>query len=387
MRMLACLRKALLENVRDWKILVLTLMFAPFFVYVMYAYFHAAPSSYTLLVLNEDRAADPLPDQPGAAGLIAAWALAGGEDGTPALKVRTTDDAQAAERLVRTREADLLVIIPAGFSDRLAALRTEPAGPPPQLSSRHNVANLRSAMAMALSDYVAFMYASAATRMPSPLTFDAQAVDPVPNRSAFDLYVPALLVLAVIMVLFTAAASLIKEVDKGTMTRLTLSRATTAELLTAVTVAQVVIGAVTVLLAYAAALSVGYRAVGSLGAMLVVASLATVSVVAISVLVSAFMRTIFELLTVGCFPFFILMFFSDAMIPLPKIPILHLGGNVVNLSDLLPTSLAVRALNRVLNDGARLADVWFEMAGIVVLALLYFAAGVALFRRRHQAIG
>jgi ABC-2 type transport system permease protein len=295
------------------------------------------------------------------------------------------DDQGTAERLVRTREADLLVVIPAGFSSQLRAFRADPSGPPPRLTNRHNPANLRSAMAMAMSDYVAFLYASAVTRAPSPIALEATPVAPAANRSEFDLYVPALLVLAVIMVLFTAAASLIKEVDKGTMVRLALSRVTTAELLTAITIVQVVIGAAAVLLSYAAAVSVGYQSQGSWAAMLAVASLATVSVVAISVLVAAFMRTIFELLTVGCFPFFVLMFFSDAMVPLPKIPLFHVAGNVVNASDVLPTSLAVRALNRILNDGAGLGDAWFEMAGIALLTAAYFAAGIALFRRRHQS--
>ena len=385
MKMLACLRKTFLENVRDWKILILTLSLTPFFVYLMYGYLRAAPASYTLLVLNEDRAAGASPDAPGAIGLVAAWTLATHPDGAPLFKVRAVEDEGAGERMVKTREADLLVVIPAGFSSRLQAFRADPSGPPPGLTNRHNPANLRSAMATAMSDYVAFLYASAVTRAPSPIALEARPVAPAANRSEFDLYVPALLVLAVIMVLFTAAASLIKEVDKGTMVRLALSRVTTAELLTAITIVQVVIGVAAVMLSYAAAVSVGYQSQGSWAAMLVVASLATVSVVAISVLVAAFMRTIFELLTVGCFPFFVLMFFSDAMVPLPKIPLFHVAGNVVNASDVLPTSLAVRALNRILNDGAGLGDVWFEMAGIAVLTAAYFAAGIALFRRRHQS--
>jgi len=385
MRMLACLRKTFLENVRDWKILILTLSLTPFFVYLMYGYLRAAPASYTLLVLNEDRAAVASPEAPGSVDLVAAWTLATHPDGAPLFTVRAVDDEGAAERLVRTREADLLVVIPAGFSSQLRAFRADPSGPPPRLTNRHNPANLRSAMAMAMSDYVAFLYASAVTRAPSPIALETRPVAPAANRSEFDLYVPALLVLAVIMVLFTAAASLIKEVDKGTMVRLALSRVTTAELLTAITIVQVVIGAAAVMLSYAAAVSVGYQSQGSWAAMLAVASLATVSVVAISVLVAAFMRTIFELLTVGCFPFFVLMFFSDAMVPLPKIPLFHVAGNVVNASDVLPTSLAVRALNRILNDGAGLGDVWFEMAGIALLTAAYFAAGIALFRRRHQS--
>jgi len=287
MRMLACLRKTFLENVRDWKILVLTLSLTPFFVYLMYGYLRAAPASYTLLVLNEDRTAVASPEAPGSVDLVAAWTLATHPDGAPLFTVRAVDDEGAAERLVRTREADLLVVIPAGFSSQLRAFRADPSGPPPRLTNRHNPANLRSAMAMAMSDYVAFLYASAVTRAPSPIALETRPVAPAANRSEFDLYVPALLVLAVIMVLFTAAASLIKEVDKGTMVRLALSRVTTAELLTAITIVQVVIGAAAVMLSYAAAVSVGYQSQGSWAAMLAVASLATVSVVAISVLVAA----------------------------------------------------------------------------------------------------
>ncbi len=68
MRTLAYLEKTFLENLREWKILSLTLVFAPSFVFLMYAYFHAAPSSYTMLV----RAADP----GSARGLVDAWTRA-----------------------------------------------------------------------------------------------------------------------------------------------------------------------------------------------------------------------------------------------------------------------------------------------------------------------
>jgi hypothetical protein len=52
----------------------------------------------------------------------------------------------------------------------------------------------------------------------------------------------------------------------------------------------------------------------------------------------------------------------------------------------LPTSLSVRAFGAILNDGAGLADVRFELAGIVVLTAVYFAVGIWLFRRRHMSV-
>jgi len=202
--------------------------------------------------------------------------------------------------------------------------------------------------------------------------------------SDFDLYVPALLVLAVIMVLFTAAATLIREVDRRTMTRLVLSRLSTAEMLTAVTVNQVLIGTAALVLAFGAPWSVGCRTTGPLAAVLAVGALSTIGVVALSVLTAAFLKSTFELLTVGCFPFFVLMFFSESMFPPPRLQVATLWGHAVYANDELPTTPAVRAFGKILSQGAGLGDVAFELAGMAVLTAAYFALGTWLFRRRHM---
>ena len=388
MRTLAFFKKTLLENLREWKILSLSLIFAPFFVYVMYGYFHASPTTYTLLVQNHDGAGSVASgsSRPAAEDLMAAWKEAARADGSRVFKVIEIQSIDEAIRQLMKREADVLVEIAAGFSASIDAMRASRAATPPLLTNRVNQANLRSTMAMAFSDYVAFQYAFVAARTLPPLLVTVEQVGGLRELSEFEMYMPALLVLALIMVMFTAAASLIKEVDKGTMSRLMLSKLSTAELLVAVSLSQVIIGTATLLLAYLAGVSVGYEPRGSLAAVLVVAAVSTVAVVAISVLVAAFLRTIFELLTVGCFPFFILMFFSDAMFPLPKIPMFRVAGNVVNVTDILPTSLTVRAFSAILNDGASLGGVQFELAGIVVLTAFYFAIGIWLFRRRHMRV-
>jgi ABC-2 type transport system permease protein len=80
------------------------------------------------------------------------------------------------------------------------------------------------------------------------------------------------------------------------------------------------------------------------------------------------------------------MFFSDCMIPLPKIPLFSVAGFTFNATDVLPTSLTVRAFNRILNQGAGLSDVGVELAVILLLTSLYFAAGAWLYRRRHMRV-
>jgi ABC-2 type transport system permease protein len=386
MRTLAFLKKTFLENLREWKILILAFTFAPFFVYLMYAYFGASAPAYRLIVINRDSPQSPaaaLEADDFASGLIRAWRAARHPDGRAVFAVTEASSLDAAEARLRSRDADLLVVIPAGFSRSLADYRDRKSERPVRIANHGDEGNLRASMAMAMSDYIAFGYVALATNSTSPLELDIHRVGSGRPLSEFDLYVPALLVLAIIMVMFTAAASLIKEVDKGTMSRLILSRLSTTELLAAVSANQVLIGVTTLALAFGAAWSVGYRTSGSLAAVLLVGAVSSLGVIALSVLVAAFLDSIYELLTVGCFPFFILMFFSESMMPLPKITLFHLAGHAVYANDVLPTSLTVRAFGRILNHGAGLADVWFELAGIVVLTAFYYWLGAVLFTRRH----
>jgi ABC-2 type transport system permease protein len=108
------------------------------------------------------------------------------------------------------------------------------------------------------------------------------------------------------------------------------------------------------------------------------------SIVAISLLVAAFLRTIFDLLTIGCFPFFILMFFSGGMFPLPPLRLFSVGSRSVSINDFLPTTHTISALDRILNHDAGLGDVAFELGAILILTVVFFAAGAWLFTRRHM---
>ncbi len=74
------------------------------------------------------------------------------------------------------------------------------------------------------------------------------------------------------------------------------------------------------------------------------------------------------------------------MIPLPRITLLEVLGHTYYVNDILPTSLAVRAFNKILNFNAGIADLGFELVGIVLLTVVYFIVGVWFFRRRHMRI-
>jgi len=385
MRLLTYFGKTFRENVREWKILVLALVFGPFFIYMMSAYYGTATPSYALLVLDRDAPA-ALPDGrtlAAGAALRAKWAAAAYPDGKPVFKILAAADEASARKRLKDRDADLLIVIPADFSASLAAARGKSGAGISPLRSVGDASSVRFMVASSFADDITTTETAALAEWKLPAVVDFENLTAGKSPTEFDLYVPALLVLAVIMVLFTAAASIIKEVDKGTIVRLKMSRLSAFDFLAAVGLNQLLIGTAALGLTYAAALSVGYRGGGSAALFLAVGALATLSVIAIGLILAALLRTIFELLTVGVFPFFVLMFFSESMMPLPRVPLATLAGHVFYANDVLPTALAVKAFNKILNFGAGLGDILFEIAGIAVLTAIYFAIGLWLFRRRH----
>ncbi|MBN2345478.1 MAG: ABC transporter permease [Candidatus Aminicenantes bacterium] len=384
MRILAYFQKTFRENLREWKITALTLTFGPFFVYMMYAYFGNATVRYTLLALNRDRpVADAAEATCAGDDLLRQLQEAAYPDGKAIFKLVRIADEEEGRRQLKNRDADLLLVIPEDFSLRLRRHVERQSADVPRLVQVGDHGSIRFTMAAAFADFITYAYVSRLAGVTMPLAIDYRSLSLERGPSEFDLYVPALLVLAIIMVLFTAAASLIKEVDKGTLSRLVLSRLGAGEFLGAIAINQVLISTAALGLTYLAALHVGFRSSGSLALLLLVGVLSSLAVVAISLLVAAFMRTIFELLTVGVFPFFILMFFSECMFPLPRLTLFGLAGHSFYANDVLPTALTVKAFNKILNFRAGLGDLGFELVGIAVLTVLYFALGAWLFRRRH----
>ncbi len=388
-RLASLFRKEVTESVRDWKMWSMTLSFAPFFVLLMYAYLGHGTPVYDIAVVNTDAGASASAGTPFRAGdeLVQALSEVVSENGDTILRVREIREEEA-EALLENRRADLVVVVPEGFSRAIQAARAGEGVDPVPLRSRGDPGNPDYLMAAAWADMTMMTYVEAASEVASPAYLQPETAGGGETLSEFELYVPGLLILSLMMLMFTAAGALIREKDKGTLIRLRLSHLTVLEWLTAVSATQLLMGLLALGLTYLTAVAVGYRAQGSLLILLVVGALASLSIMAFSVLVAAFLRTIFDLVTVGCFPFFILMFFSGGMFPLPGIPLLTVGERTVQVNEILPTTHAIAALDRVLSYGAGLGDIVYEMVAMAVLTVAFYALGTWIFTRRHMpAVG
>lgn len=379
MKTLDCLIKTFKENLRDWKILILAIVFAPFFIYMMYMYMGDSGSSAYNIVLTNNDEKGKISNK-----LIDEWKEMKTEDGKPILKIKVVSDSLKARGMIKNKDADLYITIPEGFSDSFNTFISGGAGSLPPLRSYGDQANMKYMIAASFIDFITFNYISEATGIEIPLKVKYEFAGRGKSLSEFDLYVPALLVLSIIMMLFTAGASVVREVEKDTITRLSLSKLTSAEFLTALSLNQIIIGLICLFLTLLAALSVGYTTSGSLPLLLLVGALTSFSVISISIITSCFIKTMFGLLTLGCFPFFILMFFSDCFLPLPKFNLISLAGHQFYINDILPTATATRAFNKILNYDSGFSDLSFEILWILALSLVYFFIGVWLFKKKYK---
>lgn len=379
MKTIACFVKTFRENLRDWKILILAIVLAHCFIYLMYMYLGDPESSaYNVVLVNNDRN-NPLSNE-----LAEQWKTLKTDEGREVLAIQFIQDTLAAREMIKNRDADLLITIPEGFTDSLKSFRADRQSKLPAIRSYGDQSNPRYMIAGSFVDYALFSFIGSYTGISIPVNiiYDYAGKGKVLND--FDLYVPAMLVLAIIMILFTAGASIVREIEKDTITRLSLSKLKSAEFMTALSLNQIIIGLICLLLTFLAALSVGYRTTGSVPLLLLVGALTCFSVISISIITSCFIKTMFGLLTLGCFPFFILMFFSDCFLPLPKIDIFSIAGNQVYLNDILPTATATRAFNKILNYNSGFSDLKFEIVWILAISFVYYFVGIWLFKRKYR---
>ena len=386
MRFVPLFKKAMIENFRDWKIFILTVTFAPFFVVLMYLYYGNSAVTYDIVFVNHDRGTRDSGGIVLNAGdlLIAELEKVRYADGSGILNSARASGLDDARERIKNRSADLAVEIPEDFSQVLLEYKAGENPAPAAVKTFGDPSNPKYVMAAAWSDSLAFQFSSAFTGMEWPIELEMEGISGLKSLNDFELYVPVLLALAIMMLMFTAAATLIKEKDKGTLTRLRISNMTTFEWLSAVSLTQVIIGLLAVGTTYATAAALGYRSTGSVWAVIVVGAVSCLSLVAISVWVAAWLRTIFDLMTIGCFPFFVLIFFSGGMLSLPTLELFVLGSRPVYINDILPTTHSIAALGKILNQGAGLGELGYEIAAIVFLSVLYFAGGIWLFTRRHM---
>lgn len=380
MRALAIFITAMRQKLRDRLGLALTLLTAPAFVVLYWLFFSDAAVHYTVVVLDADSeraAVSPWPERAPGRALVAALAEVEGSDGNPMFVVRVVRGRQELDRALRGGEADVGLLVPAGFSRTLFSERDRAA----EVTLVGDGTRQAFRVAATLVRTVAETFGHKVRGSTPAVRAAARPVGLSGTRSPFELYVPGLLVFTVIMLIFSASMSVVREVEAGTLARLRLAPVSTVELMTGMSAAQFVLGGVAVALTLGAAFALGFRSQGSTALALLIAGVASLASVGIGMVVASVSRTMTRAFLISSVAMFLLVLFSGVIFPRPRVPLLHVGGVVVDLFDVLPTTHMGIALGKVLNLGAGIGDVGYELVWLSVISLLNYVVGGLFFAR------
>lgn len=382
MRVLAVFGKSLREQLRAPWALAMVLLSAAFFVVADWAFLGGGGSTvYKVMVLNQDRGSRQSDGSNLKSGEAAVRALEEMQyaSGQPILRVIAVADRQTAETKLKDREAAALVVIPEDFSRALEKQADQPSS----LILVGDLTNPYYAVAAIMISSAIDGYVQAVTAEVRPVVFREEALGGSAARTEFEIYVPGILILSVILIVFQTAMVVAREVEAGTLRRLMLSRMTAFDLLAGITLTQVLIGVVSLLLTFSTAWALGFKSQGPLGVAILVAAVTSLSIVGVGLVIACFAKTVSEAFIYANFPLMVLMFFSGAMFPIPPVKLGTVAGHSFSLFDILPPTHAVAALNKVFTLGAGLSDIAFELGALLLLSALYFFLGVWLFNRTH----
>lgn len=377
--------KSLKEQVRDPIMLALTLIFAPLFVLLYWLWIPSGSTTYTVLVMNQDKGVQRADGSTWLAGVEAAQAIEDVTyaDGQPMLIVKAVDEQAEAEASLRDRKGVVLITFAEDFTQSIRAVRDGDASASVPILFGGDLTNPYYPVAAVLATSAVDAYIQQATGRQPLAHYVEVPLGGSAARTEFEIYVPGLLVMGAILLIFQAAMTITREVEAGTLRRLKITRMNAFDLLGGMSAALALVGIAATLLTFFTAQALGFRSQGPLWVAVLIGMVTTFSTIGIGLLMACFARNVAQAFVIANFPLVLLMFFSGAIFPIPRMTLFTIGGRGFAPTDLLPPAHAVVALNKVFTLGAGLGDVLYELVALGALSILYFGMGVWLFQRTH----
>lgn len=380
-RFLAVIKKSLREQMRSFWLLVLTISTAPFFVLVYDLITESYVPSYEVAVVNLDKGES---DISGTAHFGDSLVSQLKQKQNKGWKVIATDSKEQAINLLKDRKADMAMIIPADFSEVIAGQQAGKTGRQFDLAFTGNIADMSYFIAAVLTYNEVSAYVATATGIQPLFNFKEIPLGTSGQITDFEAAVPGLVIFAIIMLMLTASVAMVAEVENRTMVRLTLSGVGTARLMGGITVVQVLVGFLSVFITLVTASLLGFRFHGAFVPVFLTVLLTTVSIIAFSLFIAAFSRSVTQVLIIGNFPLFLFMFFTGAMFPIHVTPWFTVAGYPVSVIGLMSPTHAVSALQKLLIMQENWKAVVPELIALVILSAFYFLTGIWIFRKRHM---
>ena len=232
--------KSIKEQVRDYWILLIVILLAPFFIFVYYLMIESENPVYDVLLVNNDRGTVILAGLHMNLGdsLIDYLNEQTGQYEDISLNYHKEKNRSIAISKLKDEKADVLLVIPEDFT---RAVFSDPSGnsEPAILELAGNITDMHYIIGAVWTEELFNQFLILATGMELPVMWKETQLGYSGERSEFELYVPGMLILAIIMMMFSASAAIVREPEIQTLKRLKLSKLSAFEFLTGVSLVQI----------------------------------------------------------------------------------------------------------------------------------------------------
>ncbi len=309
-------------------------------------------------------------------------------EGDPIFSVTEVADRQGAEITLREHKASLLMEIPSDFShDFIEALQSAGGSSSAELILIGAPESGDYTFARSMLSGLLRQFAFEAAGWDESVDLQYRFVPGTGTMSDFDFGVGGIIIFGITFGVLVTAEVMVREDLSGTLKRLRLSRASSFDLLLGVSLAMLIIAVLQVPITLGSALAMGFHNNGSLLLVFGIGLLMSLASIGVGLIVACYSRTPGDATNLASVALVPLVFLSEAMYPMPDLPIASIGNRTIQLYDLLPTTHAAEAIRRVTIFGEGLKDIAYELVALAFLSAVILAVGVALYQRRRLSKG
>lgn len=373
--------KNIREQFRSFWILLMTLITAPFFVFIYPMIIQSSGYSYRVQILNIDKGT--IDSKSGVTTFYSKPIIDSMKHQSGQMLVFSdVTSRDSATSTLKQKKSDLLLIFPEQFSSTLAQKGSNAEMKIP-IEFSGDVTNWRYLMAgVFIQDYLYKNYFQK-QGLKEPFEFKEIPLGKSSELNDFDMAVPGLIIFAIVMLMYTATIAFVVDIESGTIKRLKMAKVSTFTYIGGLSSVQILIGAISVIITYFTAISLGFNGQGDFWALLLIMLLTCISIIAFSIILAAFCRNITQVVVIGTFPLFLFMFFSGSMFPVQATPLFSIGTFDFGLNGLISSTHAVNAVNKVMVMNLGIRDILPEIITLTLLSIFYFLVGGYLYQRRH----
>lgn len=384
MKVIHIISKSLKEQIRSYWVLLLSLSMGPFFIFVYFLIMETTKPQYTILIANNDKGVI-IDEQHVNYGnnLIEYFKDFSSDTTAIPLTIKQVKDRTVGTESLKNKKADALIIIDDSFSQSILKRKAADTTSVVNIEFAGDLSNTNYLISAVWANEIVNEFALTATNNKRIVHLKETALGNSGTASSFDMFVPGILIVSLIMLMFTASIAFVSEVENKTIIRLKLSKLSVVDFLTGISIVQLLVGIVSVLLTLLTAIMLGFKYEGSLMMMIFIAGLTSLSIIAFSLIIAAITKTANEVLVVGNFPMFLFMFFTGAAFPLQSDALFTIAGYTVNIQGLMTPTHAISALNKTLIMNMDFSSIIPEIISIIVLTIIYFVIGGIMFKQRH----